>query len=1319
VVFRRTMRSGVLSLSILYVLTAVFAASAHAAPEIVAGPGMGAGQVLTPRSTAVNQGTGDLYVGDFNFLGMEGSTARISKFDSEGEFLLAWGWGVADESDELQMCGPEASPPTAACFTAPFAASATGAGAIFPDAVAVDQSTGAVYVVDQTHLRVTKFSPSGEFVFMVGKEVNQGGGTPSNPGNICTAEHLQNGDVCGSGGSGTGPNEFSNPLSLAVDSAGVVWVGDNERISSLTSSGAPGPEILLPGEGATKSLALDSSGNFYVLNGQLESVRKLEAGTGMPLETLDGAGFPRSVTLDASDNVYIGDCGDPSFSCPAYQFKRYNAAGEQTYQFGEGQVIGAPEGNSLSVGVSANRLYAASSRTEASERVVQAFLLPEPGPLIENQGFDEILPTQARVFAKINPEGHETTYRFEYGTSESYGQSTAAGTLTNSGFGSEDVEAQLKALTPDTTYHFRVVASNHCNPAEPAEECTTHGEDQTFTTLPAISIISQWPTDVTATTAILHAEMDPLGVEAEVWLEYGTSDGYGQIIALGNLGNGFGLVVRQAALVGLQPGTTYHFRFVGRDERDGHIYAVYGRDRSFTTQFGGIGFDLPDNRIWEMVSPADKHGASLALNTETSIQASADGNGVVYSGSLPIEADPEGFREFSTNLAQRDGQGLWRSKDITTPNAKLAPLSSSNGGEYKLFRPDLSEALLEPRSGTPLSLEASERTPYWRRNSEPPSYRPLVTDKEGFANVPPGTGFGGEADPSRALAYVRIQAATPDLRHVVLMSERPLGPGTVPFNGIYEWFNGDLEPVSVLPDAEGGGMVEARLGSGANSVRNAISTTGSRIFWSSLFPGGLYLRDSGDVTSRLDVKRGGTGEGTAQPIFQGASTDGTVVFFTDSQQLTPGASPSGFDLYRCEIPEGAAAAGCATLSDLSAPAGAGKSAEVQGIVSALSADGSRVYFVAKGVLNADPNQNGDAPISGAPNLYRWENGDGVRFIGTLSAEDRANWGMPGTVPAPGRTQSLSATASPSGRYLAFTSQRNLLGYDNRDAATNEPVHEVYRYDAVADRLDCISCNPSGARPHGRIPGRALVDPLSLWQGQTVAAVVPEAFSLYEEGITIYRPRVIFDSGRVFFNAVDSLVAADSNGEWDVYQHEPFGVGDCTATSGGASLSVMAGGCVSLLSSGTAEEEAGFLDASATGDDAFFLTAARLSVLDGDEELDVYDARVNGVEAIRPLHTECLGEACQPAGQAPNDPTPASAAFKGPGNVVDSRDCRAMSHRVKRLGSRAKVLRGRAETTTSPQRSKLLRRKAKHLSRKAQVLGKRAKSCRPAGRRASS
>jgi hypothetical protein len=177
----------------------------------------------------------------------------------------------------------------------------------------------------------------------------------------------------------------------------------------------------------------------------------------------------------------------------------------------------------------------------------------------------------------------------------------------------------------------------------------------------------------------------------------------------------------------------------------------------------------------------------------------------------------------------------------------------------------------------------------------------------------------------------------------------------------------------------------------------------------------------------------------------------------------------------------------------------------------------------------------------------------------------------------------------------------------------------------------------------------LVDPRGVMLGRTVAATLPEGTVGTVIGPLFHTPRAVRDDGRVFFNSIAALVPADSNGQWDVYEWEPAGVGDCAPSSENAATAQSSGGCVSLISSGTAEEEAGFLDASESGDDAFFLTSAQLNEIDEDHQLDAYDARVLGVPPTRPTFPECLGEACQPAIQPPNDSTPTSASFNGPGN----------------------------------------------------------------------
>jgi hypothetical protein len=99
---------------------------------------------------------------------------------------------------------------------------------------------------------------------------------------------------------------------------------------------------------------------------------------------------------------------------------------------------------------------------------------PEP-PTVTTGGVSNIQPTSATLNGTINPSGYPTTYRFEYGTTTSYGQNAP---VPNGSAGDEDVvdrAVTVNNLAPGSTYHYRLVATN--------EGGTTYGTDKTFKTV--------------------------------------------------------------------------------------------------------------------------------------------------------------------------------------------------------------------------------------------------------------------------------------------------------------------------------------------------------------------------------------------------------------------------------------------------------------------------------------------------------------------------------------------------------------------------------------------------------------------------------------------------------------------------------------------------------------------------------------------------------------------------------------------------------------------------------------------------------------------
>jgi hypothetical protein len=623
-------------------------------------------------------------------------------------------------------------------------------------------------------------------------------------------------------------------------------------------------------------------------------------------------------------------------------------------------------------------------------------------------------------------------------------------------------------------------------------------------------------------------------------------------------------------------------------------------------------FSLPDGRLWELVSPAQKHGALIMPIGYGAIQASEDGGAFTFVANNPMGSGISGNTTLSQLYSVRGVDG-WSTRDISPSHNT----STSVGlPEYRVFSGDLSVGLVEPLGETLLS-GASEKTPY-SFDASSGVFTPIVS----AGNVPVGAAFGSTID---------FLGASPDARHVVFGSRVGLtapNPGENGPDNLYEWSGGTLSLVSVLPNGKSAVMegLAPRLGGWFGNDEasfRAVSADGSRVFWSG-GPDSLFMTDPAtEQTVKIEAPGGGGGE------FESASVDGSRVFFLDER--------GRLDVYE-------AASGTASVVAPTGPTGFGLEA---------SEDGSYVYFI-------DPSYR----------LYAAHEVNGVWstvFIATLSAKDASDWGFGQLKDVLGNTPNpsyVSSQVSPDGRFFTFMSTESLTGYDNRDLASGQSVTEVFLYDAVSDRLVCASCNPNGARPSGifdegdefAILGqeetgenqRLLVDPLGIWGSVWLGGSLPTwtAFDTFA-----YRqPRYLSNGGRLFFNSHDALTDQASNGVEDVYEYEPGGVGSC----------VQAGGCIGLISAGVSPEESAFLDASSSGDDVFFLTAERLTSEDADDGYDVYDAHV--CSALLPCFSQPVSPpACNNGDSCKNAPSPQplvfgpapTATFSGTGNLPDT------------------------------------------------------------------
>ncbi len=441
----------------------------------------------------------------------------------------------------------------------------------------------------------------------------------------------------------------------------------------------------------------------------------------------------------------------------------------------------------------------------------------------------------------------------------------------------------------------------------------------------------------------------------------------------------------------------------------------------------------------------------------------------------------------------------------------------------------------------------------------------------------------------------------------------PVGSGR---DSLYEYVGtGNSEPVRVGVDSSGHQISECGTSLGypyeggftslqGDELYNAISApSGLRVFFT-VAAGPCETGGTGPATNELfaseevppgvrhsvAISEPSIGPGgdcsectisAPQPaVFQGASEDGSKVFFLSAQQLLGGAE--GLNLYEYDF--NAVRGQRVTLI---AP-------DTRG-VARVSEDGSRVYFVAQGQLTGAANPAGDIARPGEDNLYVYDTRDGgISFLGDLSPEDEPDWQTRDARPV---------DASPDGRFLVFDSNADLAH------SSTGGVSQVFEYDAVAKSLVRVSQAQGGA---GGAPPARIVSPR--YTGSFDPS--PQPGSVSNDGSI-----VVFESEAALTH--DALL-----GYGNVYEYHD---GVLSLISDGQDRSHRDGG-------GTSVQLVG-MDGS--GQDIFFTTADPLAPQDGDTQEDVYDARVDG-GFLPPSTQACRSEGCQgPLAPSLPDITPVS------------------------------------------------------------------------------
>lgn len=292
------------------------ATSEAVAPPSFAGSfgseGAGGGQFKRPMSVALDS-SGDEWVADKE-------NQRVEELSSSGAFMKALGWGVSNGESKYEIC-------TSGCRAG---ISGPGAGQFAnPWGVAINQSTGNVYVGDSEGNRIEEFKSSGEFVQAFGWGVNDG----KSELETCTTS-------CKGGIAGTGNGQLNHPVGLAVDSQEDIWVTDrnNNRVQEFSSSGAYISQFGSKGSGEgqlsePEGIAI-SEGEIYVLDYGNDRVEEFSP-TGSYIAKFGTAGSgagqlkePQGIAANPnSGNIYVSDTGNE-------RVQEFSPAGKFLVEFG-------------------------------------------------------------------------------------------------------------------------------------------------------------------------------------------------------------------------------------------------------------------------------------------------------------------------------------------------------------------------------------------------------------------------------------------------------------------------------------------------------------------------------------------------------------------------------------------------------------------------------------------------------------------------------------------------------------------------------------------------------------------------------------------------------------------------------------------------------------------------------------------------------------------------------------------------------------------------------------------------------------------------
>lgn len=1013
---------------------------------------------------------------------------------------------------------------------------------------------------------------------------------------------------------------FSIPTAVTTDQHGDIYVASYGSEAKNGAEGridifAPDGEFIyeLLDESGPRALAVDSVGNLYVSefrSGILSRERRFPPSAYNPAaREIAYAKPPVVVVEEKSGPIAVDPTNDHFFSQTegafSQSFSEYSSAEEENVSLG---TIGAGtfhgQARGIAVDAKHSRFYASDTQEgKTALPVVRVFELGGTHKLIETIDGSSL---PAEKFAS------EPSLAVNEGTGDLFAYSEeevplGVNRLTSTGGFIENIPYGFKK----TNWAAIAIDNGPSSPNKGYLFVPSHAQGtghafafspEPIKVKPTVESLSF--TNVSASEAQLRSTINPGNLPTSYIFEYTTeaqfeAEGFaGAQVAGEGLLPAISTGVEAAANAeGLQPQTTYRFQVIaenslGKDEAEGS-FSTYPLEESQTCpneeSRTGLSALLPDCRAYELVTPADTNaraplGVGFGGMRFATREASPAGDRVSFhteGGTIP------GFE--GTGSLQGDQYLATRG-----PSGWATASAGPNGAETT--------------APTPGSTSPDQGFSFWLASEEGSAVIGGATTF--YVRYPDGhsalVGRGSIATDTQAQGRWISAGGT----HIVFVSPQQSGHTAVqlepdaPPNGtqaIYDRTPDEVtHVVSLLPGNE---TPEA----GENAIYEGASADGRDVAFS--IKGTLYVRH--DDTTTYEVAKEAT--------FAGVAEGGGHVFYLKGGNLF------AFDVATQETIPFSSSGDVTPVN--------------------VAAGGAAAYFVSPSVLGGE-NPNQEEPTEGAENLYLSREG-AISFVGTVTERDvKGEAGETEQIDGLGLWISAvelrgafgkdPSRTTPDGGVLLFSSRAKLGPYDPE----GEP--EIYRYDAAAPSLECISCNPTEAPASGG----ASLQPIQQSQGMS------EPFSTYA-----FVENLRADGRRAFFQSTEPLVARDTDHRQDIYEWEAQEVGGCNRP----------GGCIFLISSGQSSRDNYLYAVSEGGEDAFFTSSDLLVGADKDATSSIYDARVGGGFAEPPPREPCQGEGCRPALAGAPPLLPPESGVQSTNGAVPSHRCPKGKHKVTKNG----------------------------------------------------